>query len=74
MGTNVPIFALPPDPRYGGHVPARLIKISGAQNLSGCLRFLPGPLGPWLCKNSGPMRFYNCAWLCRANACGPFSP
>ena len=22
--------------------------------------------GPWLCKNSGSMRFHDCAWLCRS--------
>ena len=36
------IFALPPVPHYGGRVPEGLCVISGAQNLSGCLRFLPG--------------------------------
>ena len=34
--------ARPLDPRYGGRVPGRLSKISGAQNLSGFLRFHPG--------------------------------
>ena len=42
MGTDVPIFALPPDPVYGGRVPVGFCNISGAQNLSGFPRFLPG--------------------------------
>ena len=36
------IFAVPLDPHYGGRVPVRWCKISGAQNLSGYPRFLPG--------------------------------
>ena len=42
MGTDVPIFALPPDPVYGGRVPVGFCNISGAQNLSGFYRFIPG--------------------------------
>ena len=42
MGTDVPIFALPPVPHYVGRVLVRLCNVSGAQNLSGFLRFIPG--------------------------------
>ena len=42
MGTDVPIFALPPDPVYGGRVPVGFCNISGAQNLSSFYRFIPG--------------------------------
>ena len=61
------IFALPPVPHYGGRVPARLCKISGAQNLSGDLRFLPGH---WALASPKfqSVRFLFRAWLYRANA------
>ena len=36
------IFAVPLDPHYGGRVPVRMSKISGAQNLSGWSKFPPG--------------------------------
>ena len=36
------IFALPPAPHNGGRVPAGFCRITGAQNLSGFPRFLPG--------------------------------
>ena len=57
----------PPVPHYGGRVPARLCKISGAQNLSGDLRFLPGH---WALASPKfqSVRFLFRAWLYRANA------
>ena len=82
-GHSVSIFALPipsglrpspldkgsrpPVPHYGGRVPARLCKISGAQNLSGDLRFLPGH---WALASPKfqSVRFLFHAWLYRANA------
>ena len=65
MGTDVPIFALPPVPHYGGRVLVRLCNISGAQNLSGFLRFIPGHWALVFPK-LWPVRFPFRAWLCRA--------
>ena len=65
------IGPLSPDPITGVNPSARQI-ISGAQNLSGFLRFLPGHWALGLQKLL-LLRFHNCAWLCRANAPGPFS-
>ena len=73
MGTNVPIFALPPVPHYGGY-PLSQAKYFRRAKSEWSLAIPSGPVGPWVYKNSGAMRFHNCAWLCRANACGPFSP
>ena len=70
-GHSVSIFALPPVPHYGGRVLARFSNISGAQNLSGFYRFIPGHWALGLQKLP-LLRFMNCAWLCRANASGPF--
>ena len=66
------IFALPPVPHYGGRVPVRLSKISGAQNLSGDLRFLPGH---WALASPKfqSVRFLFRAWLYRANAPGRYA-
>ena len=36
------IFAVPLDPHYGGRMPVGWYRTSGAQNLSGYPRFLPG--------------------------------
>ena len=47
-------------------VPARKIR-------SACLRFLPAPLGAWVCKILILLRFTDCAWVCRANAPGAYS-
>ena len=65
-GVATPASMPPPlDPRYGGHIPAGFCRTSGAQNLSGCLCFLPGhwalvfPKLRW-------MRFHFRAWRCRA--------
>ena len=65
MGTDVPIFALPPVPHYGGRVLVRLCNVSGAQNLSGFLRFIPGHWALVFPK-LWPVRFPFRAWLCRA--------
>ena len=65
------IGPLSPDPITGVNPSARQI-ISGAQNLSGFLRFLPGHWALGLQKLL-LLRFHNCAWPCRANAPGPFS-
>ena len=71
-GHFVSIFALPPVPHYGGRVPVRLSKISGAQNLSGDLRFLPGH---WALASPKfqSVRFLFRAWLYRANAPGRYA-
>ena len=61
--------SLHPGPHYGGRVPARRSRISGAQNLSGNLNSHRAT-GPWVCKNQGPVRFHNCAWVFSANAPG----
>ena len=66
-GHFVSIFALPPVPHYGGRVLVRFCSISGAQNLSGDLRFLPGH---WALASPKfqSVRFLFRAWLYRANA------
>ena len=46
--------------------------ISGVRNLSGALKFLPGPQGPWLCGKFQMVELRIRAWLCRTNAPGPF--
>ena len=61
--------SLHPGPHYGGRVPARRSRISGAQNLSGNLNSHRAT-GPWVCRNQGPVRFHNCAWVFSANAPG----
>ena len=66
------IFALPPVPHYGGRVPVRSCNISGAQNLSGFPRFLPGHWALGLQKLP-PVRFHFRAWVCRANAPGAYT-
>ena len=71
-GHFVSIFALPPDPHYGGRVPVRMSKISGAQNLSGDLRFLPGRWALGLQKLP-LVRFRICAWVSRTNAPGRYA-
>ena len=68
-GHFVSIFALPPDPHYGGRVLVRFCNISGAQNLSGWSKFLPGHWALGLHKFP-LVRFHNCAWIYRANAPG----
>ena len=68
-GHFVSIFALPPDPHYGGRVLVRFCKISGAQNLSGWCLSLPGHWALGLHKFP-LVRFHNCAWIYRANAPG----
>ena len=68
-GHFVSIFALPPDPHYGGRVLVRFCKISGAQNLSGWSKFPPGH---WALASPKlqAVRFQFRAWLYRANAPG----
>ena len=68
-GHFVSIFALPPDPHYGGRVPVAGSRISGAQNLSGWCLSLPGHWALGLHKFP-LVRFHNCAWIYRANAPG----
>ena len=51
-GHFVSIFALPPVPRYGGRVSAKLSGTSGAQNLSGWSKSLPAHWGLTLWKIS----------------------
>ena len=68
-GHFVSIFALPPVPHYGGRVPVRLSKISGAQNLSGGSEFPPGHWALGLQKLR-LVRFNFCAWFCRTNVPG----
>ena len=63
------IFALPLEPHYGGRIPVRGSKISGAQNLSGGPRVLPGHRALGLQKLQ-VQRFHSRACLCRANAPG----
>ena len=55
-----------PGPHYGERVLVRFCNISGAQNLSGFPRFLPGHWALGLQKLP-PVRFNFCAWICRAN-------
>ena len=62
MGTNVPIFALPPVPRYGGRPPEKFSKVSGAQNLSDGSEFPPGHWALGVQKLP-LVRFNFCAWL-----------
>ncbi len=59
------IFALPPAPHNGGRVPAGFCRITGAQNLSGFPRFLPGH---WALTfpELQLVRSHSRAWLCRA--------
>ena len=64
-GHFVSIFALPPDPHYGGRVLVRFCKISGAQNLSGWSKFPPGHRALASPKLQA-VRFQFRAWLCRA--------
>ena len=50
MGTKVPIFALPPDPCYGGY-PLKWAKHFRRAKSEWRSAISPGPLGPWVCKN-----------------------
>ena len=68
-GHFVPIGPLTPGPPFTGVTPWVRQKISGAQNLSGGQRFLPGHRALGL-QNLELLRFQNCAWLYRANAPG----
>ena len=63
------IFALPPVPHYEGRSTGKSSRISGAQNLSGFYRFIPGHWALALQKLM-LVRFHLCAWLCRAIAAG----
>ena len=54
--------AHPLDPRFTGVTPWARQNISGTQNLSGFLRFLPGHWALGLQKLP-LLRFHNCAWL-----------
>ena len=63
------IVAFPPDPHYGGRVPAGFCSTPGAQNLSGWCLSLPGHWALGLHKFP-LVRFHNCAWIYRANAPG----
>ena len=64
------IFALPPVPHYEGRSTGKSSRISGAQNLSGFYRFIPGHWA--LALQKLPLvRFHLCAWVCRANGGGP---
>ena len=71
-GHFVSIFALPPVHHYGGRVLVRFCSISGAQNLSGDLRFLPGRWALGLQKLP-LVRFHTCAWVSRTNAPGRYA-
>ena len=68
MDTSCPYSPFP-GPHYGGRVPVRSCNISGAQNLSGFPRFLPGHWALGLQKLP-PVRFHNCAWVFSAIAPG----
>ena len=68
-GHFVPIGPLTPGPPFTGVTPWVRQKISGAKNLSGGQRFLPGHRALGL-QNLELLRFQNCAWLYRANAPG----
>ena len=72
MDTSCPYSPYPRSPYYGGRVPVRLSKISGAQNLSGDLRFLPGHWALGLQKLP-LVRFHTCAWVSRTNAPGRYA-
>ena len=84
MGTDVPIFALPPVPHYGGRVLVRLCNISGAQNLSGFLRFIPGhwalsaakfvPGAVFGLRLSLPSQLSQCVYRRRGVHCAPVKP
>ena len=71
-GHFVPIGPLTPGPPFTGVTPLARYWIYGAQNLSGIPRFLPAHWALSVQKLRLP-RFHICAWLCRANAPGPFS-
>ena len=72
-GFAAPASMLPaPWTPFTGVTPWAGQSISGAQNLSGFLRFLPGHWALGLQKLP-LLRFHWCAWLGRANAPGPFS-
>ena len=59
----------PPGPPFTGVTPWTRQNISGAQNLSGFLRFLPGHWALGLQKLP-LLRFHDCAWLCSPNDTG----
>ena len=61
MGTNVPIFALPPVPHYEGRLSVSLCIISGAQNQECLPAFPSGPTGGLSEQNLFSMRFSVCA-------------
>ncbi len=61
-GHFVSIFALPPDPRYGGRPPEKFSKVFGAQNLSDGSEFPPGHWALGVQKLP-LVRFNFCAWL-----------
>ena len=63
------IFALPPVPHYGGRVPVRISKISGARKSEWVSEFQPGH---WALASPKfqSVRFLFRAWLYRANAPG----
>ena len=62
------IFAVPLDPHYGGRVPVRMSKISGAQNLSGWSEFPPAHWGLAVLKLR-LVRFHSRAWIYREGVC-----
>ena len=65
-GHFVSIFALPPVPHYGGRVLVRFCSISGAQNLSGDLRFLPAHWGlSWWKIEAGAVSVLRLVLPCR---------
>ena len=66
------IFALPPVPHYGGRVPVRLSKISGARKSEWVSEFQPGRWALGLQKLP-LVRFHTCAWVSRTNAPGRYA-
>ena len=71
-GHFVSIFALPPDPHYGGRVPVRMSKISGARKSERVSEFQPGRWALGLQKLP-LVRFHTCAWVSRTNAPGRYA-
>ena len=61
-----------PGPHYGGRVPVRLSKISGARKSEWVSEFQPGHWALGLQKLP-LVRFHTCAWVSRTNAPGRYA-
>ena len=69
MGAPRP-YSRPPGPHLRGTLLRSPAKFPARKARSACLRFHPGPPGPWVGGNLPLVRFKNCAWVCRANGTG----